>query len=252
MFDVSESAYDRFMGRYSLRLSPLFADFARAGDRLRVLDVGAGTGALTAELVQRGAVVAAAEPSPSFLAALKRRLPDVDLRAASAEELPWPDESFDAALAQLVLAFMRDARAGVAEMRRVVRPGGTVAVCMWDRTGMEMLAALHRTQQALGAQGGPTEARTLYRSREEIEALFAGDGFAHVQTELLEVESEYAGFDELWSSLVDGAGPAGVWVKSLDESRRAQAREEYRRQVGAPPGAFTLAGRAWATRATRV
>ena len=105
-----------------------------------------------------------------------------------AEELPWPDESFDAALAQLVLTFMNDAPRGVAEMRRVVRPGGVVAACMWDRDGMEMLAAVHRTQRALAAGGETTEARTMYRSREEIEGLFAGNGFADVQTELLEVE----------------------------------------------------------------
>ena len=251
MFDTSEASYDRFMGRYSFRLGPLFADFAGVAEGQRALDVGAGTGALTTELVRRGATVAAAEPSPGFVAALGRRLPDADVRSAPAEELPWPDETFDVALAQLVLTFMTDAPAGIAEMCRVVRPGGVVAACMWDRTGMEMLGAVHRTQQALGAQG-TTEARTLYRTREEIEGLFARDGFADVQTTMLEVESDYAGFDELWEALLDGAGPAGVWAKALDDERRAAARAELHRQVGAPAGAFTLRGRAWAGRATRV
>jgi hypothetical protein len=135
-------------------------------------------------------------------------------------------------------------------MRRVVRPGGVVAACMWDRHGMDMLAAIHRTQRAV-ADSGTTEERTLYRSRDEIEGLFAGAGFIDVQTELLEVEREYAGFDELWDALADGAGPAGAWVKALDDKTRERAREELHRQVGEPSGVFTLHGRAWATRATR-
>ena len=193
---------------------------------------------------------AATNDGEGSAAALERRLPGTEVRAAPAEELPWPDESFDAALAQLVLTFMSDAPAGVAEMRRVVRPGGVVAACMWDRQGMDMLAAVNRTQQALNSSN-PTEALTKYRSRDEIEGLFTGVEFSDVRTELLEVENEYAAFDDLWAAIVDGAGPAGAWAKSLDDEQRAEAREEFRRQVGEPSGAFTLHGRAWATRATR-
>jgi SAM-dependent methyltransferase len=247
MFDVSETAYDRFMGRYSVSLGPLFADFAGVETGQRVLDVGAGTGALTGELVRRDAQVAAVEPAPTFVAALRSRFPAVDVRQAGAEELPWPDASFDVALAQLVVTFMSDAPAGVAEMRRVVRPGGTVAVCMWDGDGMEMLGAVNRTQQALDPSRPTPEQRTLFRSRETLESL-VGEG-AHA--ELLGVESEYAGFEELWSTVVNGAGPAGVWAKSLDDEQRAAAEEELHRQVGSPSGAFTLTGRAWAVRATR-
>jgi ubiquinone/menaquinone biosynthesis C-methylase UbiE len=246
MFDVSEAAYDKFMGRYSVRLAPVFADFAGVEAGQRVLDVGAGTGALAAELARRELDVAAVEPAPTFVAALRARLPSVDVRQAGAEDLPWPDASFDAALAQLVVTFMSNALAGVAEMRRVVRPGGVVAVCMWDREGMEMLGAVNRTQRALDPNRPTPEQLTLYRTREELESL-VGEG---AQTELLEVESEYAGFDELWGTVVDGAGPAGAWAKSLDDEQRAAARDEMYRQVGSPSGAFTLTGRAWAVRTT--
>src|SRR5712691_223871 len=135
IFDVSDVSYDRFMGRYSVRLAPAFADFAGVTAGQRVVDVGAGTGALTAELAQRVGAdsVAAAEPSPKFVEALRARIPGVDVREGPGEQLPWKDGTFDAALAQLVVSFMADPPAGVREMRRVVRPGGVVAVCMWDR-----------------------------------------------------------------------------------------------------------------------
>jgi SAM-dependent methyltransferase len=239
---ASEGAYDNFMGRFSTRLAPVFADFAGVASGQRALDVGAGTGALTAELVRRGAEAAAAEPSPSFVAALRRRFPDVDVREAGAEDLPWPTASFDVALAQLVVAFMSDAPAGIREMRRVVRRGGTVAACMWDRDGMEMLAAIDRTRTSLGFEG---EGVRPYRTREGIEALFG----AGAETELLSVEAAYEDFEDFWSALLGGAGPAGAWAAALDDERRAAARSELHRQLGEPAGAFTLVGRAWATRA---
>jgi ubiquinone/menaquinone biosynthesis C-methylase UbiE len=247
---LGDTAYDAFMGRYSKRLAAPFADFAGVEHGLRVVDVGAGTGALTTELASRGAHVSAAEPSGPFAAALRQRLPEVEVEEAAAERLPWPDETFDVALAQLVIAFMEDARAGAAEMRRVARTGGTVAVCMWDRDGMEMLAAIQRAQRVLASGGPMPEGRTMYRTPEEIEPLFA-DGFEAVTTEPLTVEASYTGFDEFWEALLGGVGPAGAWVTSLDGERREAARTELHRQLGEPAGEFRLSARAWATRARR-
>jgi ubiquinone/menaquinone biosynthesis C-methylase UbiE len=249
MFE-SDTAYDAFMGRYSRRLAPVFADFVRIPEGSSVVDVGAGTGALTTELVARGLDVAAGDPSPQFVDALHERLPGIDARVAPAEELPWDEGAFDVSVAQLVVAFMRDAPAGVREMRRVVKPGGTVAVCMWDRQGMEMLAAVHRAQRALASDAPTAEARILYRSQEEIESLFA-DGLEGVHTELLETDASYAGFDEFWSALSGGAGPAGAWLSTLAGEQRDAAHDEVHRQLGAPAGPFTLRAKAWATRAIR-
>lgn len=243
MFE-SDAAYDNFMGRFSRKLAAVFADFAGVTAQDAVLDVGAGTGALTAELVRRGADAAAAEPSTGFVAALSKRFPDIDVRRSGAEQLPWPDESFDVALAQLVISFMSDAHAGVREMQRVVRPGGTVAVCMWDREGMEMLGAVNRTRDALG--DGADRVDTPYRTREEIETLFE-----RPEMEMLAVDADYVDFEDFWTALSGGAGPAGVWAASLDGEQRAAARNELFRQLGEPDGPFTLTGRAWAARITR-
>jgi hypothetical protein len=146
-----------------------------------------------------------------------------------------------------VITFMRDAPAGIAEMQRVVRPGGVVAVCMWDRVGMEMLAAVNRTMHALDPSRPTPEQLTNYRTREEIEGLFGDD----VEIELLEVEAGYSGIDEFWDALADGAGPAGMWAASLDDAQRKQAREEIYRQVGEPDGPFSLGAQAWAAKAMR-
>lgn len=243
MFDIPDTDYDQFMGRYSYRLALVFSDFAGIEPGQRVLDVGAGTGALTSELLRRGAQVAAAEPSPSFAQSLARRFPDVDVKSAPAEELPWPDGSFDAALAQLVIAFMSEPEHGLAEMRRVVKPGGVAAACMWDREQMDMLAAIDRTVRALGGD----VPRRRFMSAGEIQELFGDDS----EVELLAVEASYTGFDEFWGAFLHSAGPTRDWMSTLDEDGLAEARAELDRQLGRPEGEFSLTGRAWAVRATR-
>ena len=134
-FDVSADAYLRFMGQYSEPLAVPFADLAGIGPGQRVLDVGCGPGALTAELVSRAAVVSAVEPSPSFAAAVRARLPAADVRQRAAEQLPFADDTFDVAMAQLVVHFMADPVLGLREMSRVTRPGGAVCACVWDHAG---------------------------------------------------------------------------------------------------------------------
>ena len=129
-FDVAADAYQRFMGRYADLLARQLLAELRPHRPERALDVGAGTGALTAPLVEELGTdaVAAIDPSPAFVDALRRRLPGVDVRKGGAEDLPFPDASFDLVLAQLVIHFMTDPVRGVAEMARVAVPGGTVVL----------------------------------------------------------------------------------------------------------------------------
>jgi SAM-dependent methyltransferase len=126
------------MGRYTRSLAPLLVEAAGVGPGMKVLDVGCGPGGLTTEVAKRvgGAEhVAAIDPAPQFAAACGERHPGADVRVGVAEDLPWPDDSFDAALSSLVIAFMQDADKGVHEMMRVTRGGGVVAACMWDIVG---------------------------------------------------------------------------------------------------------------------
>src|SRR5262249_30881196 len=130
-------AYDRFMGRYSTLLAPQMADLANVNDGQRVLDVGCGPGALTTELSRRVGAdrVSAVDPSEPLVAAVRERHPGVDAHVATAEKLPFADATFDAAIAQLVVHFMRDPVGGLREMKRVTRSGGVVAACVWDMAG---------------------------------------------------------------------------------------------------------------------
>lgn len=136
-FSVAPGAYDRFMGRYAARLAPLLADAAGVAPGARVLDVGCGPGALTAELARRtgAARVHAVDPEPAFVAAVLDRLPGVDARLGAAEDLPFADGSVDVALAQLVVPFLADPDRGLREMLRVTRDAGTLAACVWDHAG---------------------------------------------------------------------------------------------------------------------
>jgi SAM-dependent methyltransferase len=240
-FRVDGDAYDDFMGRYATELAPLFADFAGVEPNERVLDVGAGTGALTAEVVRRGAVVAAAEPSPEFAAELRHRFPGLEVEEAPAESLPWGNGTFDVALAQLVVTFVSDGPAAVAEMARVA---GRIAVCMWGIEEVEMFAALGRTAVAIG---GPAPAEPpRYRSSQEIHDLLAPLG--EVESAELDVQAGYTDFEDFWRTLGRGAGPAGQWYAALDPETRDRAHHELFLQLGRPEGPFELEARAFAAK----
>ena len=242
-FRVDGDAYDDFMGRYATELAPLFAELAGVDAGERALDVGAGTGALTAELISRGASVAAADPSPEFATVLRERFPGLEVEEAPAESLPWGAGVFDVALAQLVVAFVSDGPAAVAEMARVAR---RVAVCMWGIAEVEMFAAIERTAAAIGATRLAEPRR--YRTAQEIHDLLAPHGT--VESAELDVQAGYQNFEDFWRTLGGGAGPAGQWYASLDAETRERAHDELFREVGSPTGSFELAARAFAAMIT--
>lgn len=242
-FRVDSDAYDDFMGRYSRQLAVRFADFVGVTAGMRALDVGAGTGALTAELVARGASVAAADPSPEFVDGFRQRFPEVEVHEAPAEDMPFDSGSFDVALAQLVVAFVSDAPAAVGEMARVAR---RIAVCMWGVAEVDMFAAIDRTALAIGASTLAEPRR--YRTPQEINALLAPLG--EVESAELDVTTGYEDYDEFWQTLQRGVGPAGHWIASLDAEAHERAHDELHRQLGSPAGAFELRARAFAAAAT--
>jgi SAM-dependent methyltransferase len=252
-FGAPAEAYDRFIGRYGPALGVQLNDLAGVRPGMRVLDVGCGPGALTRALHDRVGAngrVAAVEPSEGFAAACRERVPAADVRVASAEALPFPDGSFDAALSQLVVNFMADAEAGVREMARVTGPGGVVAACVWDYAGgMTLLRAFWDAAREVDLESASRadEGVAMPWCREgDLQVLWRTAGLRDVRGATLDVEAAYDDFHDLWSPLPAGVGPAGAWCASLDPERQAVLKDTLRRRLDVGDGPFTLPARAWA------
>jgi SAM-dependent methyltransferase len=248
VFTVAAESYDRFMGRYSVPIAPQLADFAGVTTGQRVLDVGCGPGALTGELVRRGVNVSAVDPSEPFVAAARERHPDVDVRLAAAEELPFDDDEFDVAVAQLVVHFMADPVQGLREMARVTRPGGVVAACVWDHGGGG--GPLSRFWEAARELDPTVEGESsLAGSRAgHLGELFREAGLTDVEEATLSVSIEHPSFEDWWEPFTFGVGPAGAHVAQLDETRKARLRDLCAGSLEADD--LVVTARAWAARGT--
>lgn len=253
-FQADGGAYDRFMGRYSRSLAPLFADWAGVEPDHDVVDVGCGPGALTEALVARlgRGSVTAIDPSPSFVEACSARCPAAAVQLGRAEELPVADRAADRVLSQLVLHFVTDADAVAHDFTRVLRPGGVAAACVWDfAQGMEMLRLFWDAALAVRPDA-PDEATTLrFGGEGEIADLFASAGMVDVDEHELTVESRYEDFDELWSGFLAGIGPAGAFCVALGDDERAAVRGELFDRLDGPTGPVTLQAVARAARGRR-
>ncbi len=247
-FAVAAETYDRFMGRYSRALAPRFLDFAGV-DAGPALDVGCGPGSLTSELVARlgRSAVAAVDPSEPFVAACRARVPAADVRLAPAEALPFPDRTFQAALSQLVLTFVRAPERMTAELSRVVRPGGVVAACTFDAEGLELVRVFWEAARRI-EPSAPDDARLPFRRTEELVGLWTRAGFREVATGVIDLEASYADFEDCWVPLTYGIGPAGGWLAAQPEDRKARIRDAYRELLGKPGGGFALPARVIAVR----
>ena len=227
-FEASAEVYDRHVGRYGPRLAAALIEAAGVASGSRALDVGCGPGVLTRVLAELlgPTRVAAVDPSEPFVEACRERVPGADVRLAAAEELPYADGEFDSVLAQLVVNFMADPEAGVAEMRRVARPGAAVAACVWDYPGeMTMLRAFWDAALELDPTA-PDEGRTMRFCRPgELAGLWQRCGLADVEDGALVVEAAYEDFDDYWAPFPAGVAPSGAYCASLDPARREALRE---------------------------
>lgn len=235
----------RFMGRYSEPLAPAFSDLAALTEGQSALDVGCGPGVLAAELVRRqgSALVSAVDPAEAFVAAARERLPGVDIRQAAAEQLPFPDGAFDVALAQLVVHFMTDPVAGLSEMSRVCRAGGTVAACVWDYAGGRAplspfwLAARELDPSAAG------ESHLAGARQGHLAELCALAGLGRVHETVLTVRVGFDSFEDWWAPFTLGVGPAGAYLASLSSQRRGELHDRCRQYWPGGPG--TIVASAW-------
>jgi SAM-dependent methyltransferase len=255
-FRAPADAYDRHIGRYGPALAAELIAFAGVTDGARALDVGCGPGALTRALADRlgAANVRAAEPSEPFAAACRARVPGVEVVVAGAEALPFADASFDAALSQLVVNFVKDPERGVREMARVTRPGGVVAACVWDYAGeMTLQRAVWDAARDVAPERGAAadEGAVMPWCREgELGELWRHAGLDGVRSGAIVVSARYEDFEDLWSPLPTGVGPSGAFCRSLTEGRQAALKDALRGRLGVGDEPFELEARAWVSAGT--
>ena len=202
----------------------------------------------TAELARRlgPAAVSAVDPSEAFVAAARERQPEVTVRRAAAEQLPFADGAFDAALAQLVVHFMANPVAGLGEMGRVTRRGGVVAACVWDHEGGQGPLSVFWEAARQLEPDVDDEAGLAGAHEGHLAQLCRAAGLREIEENTLSISVKHRSFEEWWEPYTLGVGPAGAHVAGLDATRQARLREQCRSMLPAAP--FVLTARAWAVR----
>ncbi|MDP2603974.1 MAG: methyltransferase domain-containing protein [Deltaproteobacteria bacterium] len=255
MFEVAE-AYEVMMGRWSRQLAPLFVEFVGVRDGEKVLDVGCGTGSLSATLarVTRASKIIGIDPSKGFVEYARTQVADprVTFELGDAQNLPYSDGSFDRCMALLIVNFIPDAPKAAKEMRRVTKRGGTVATAMWDGSRANELNGCFR-DAAIAIDPTvkrPAERRGSYGSAEALSDLWNSAGLTDIEVTDLTMPCQFSSFDDYWLPLTAGQGPPGVYLARLSEDHRAALRERLRQNLfgNRPDGPFSLQAKAWAVK----
>lgn len=251
------SPYERYVGRWSRRVAPRFLSWLEIPADRRWLDVGCGTGALSAAILDKcsPASVAGVEPSEGFLKTARENLAGrVTLLQGSATAIPLSNASVDVVVSGLVLNFVPDQRAALAEMARVAAEGGTIAAYVWDYAGkMELMRYFWDAAVVLDPHAAEMDEGIRFPlcRPEALEKLFADAGLEGVEVAPIDIPTPFANFDDYWQPFLGGQGPAPAYCMSLGETARERLRDHVQERVPtAANGSISLTARAWATRAT--
>ena len=249
--------YEEYVGRWSRRVAPRFLTWLNVPAGRRWLDVGCGTGALCAAILDQcsPSSVIGVEPSAGFLDNAKEQLAGrAVLHRGSAAEIPLGAAAVEVTVSGLVLNFVPDGHAALTEMARVTVGGGTIGAYVWDYAGKMGLmrlfwdAAVELDPDAAQMDEG---ARFPVCRPEALTELFAGAGLRGIEVTAIDIPTPFASFDDYWRPFLGGQGPAPAYVMSLDERAGARLRERIRERISLrADGSISLNARAWAIRAT--
>jgi ubiquinone/menaquinone biosynthesis C-methylase UbiE len=248
------ASYDRFMGVWSRLAGQEFLDWIRPSQGLRWLDVGCGNGAFTQLIAEQcePLTLVGIDPSEAQLAYGRQQplLQSVDFVNADAMALPFPDDAFDLAVMPLVIFFVPEPAQGVAEMARVVAPGGTVAAYAWDMEGGGF--PYQSVNETLGAVGMavPMPPSVGASRLDGLRDLWTTAALGDIHTRVITVERTYTDFDDLWTTILGGPS-AGQTLATMGEEDVSKFREVLQARLQ-PAGScsITLIGRAHAIRGT--
>jgi SAM-dependent methyltransferase len=256
MFADAE-AYERFMGRWSRLVAPRLVDFTSLPERGRMLDVGSGTGSLAYAIAQRKAHtrVVGIDPSREYVAYASSRNPfpgRADFEVGDAQQLHFPDSSFEAALSLLVFNFIPDPKKALFELRRVTRPGGKLSAAVWDYgAGMRMLRTFWDAAVSLdpGAEKLDEKRMPLCRAG-ELSALWRQAGMRNVRERSIDISMKFESLSDYWDPFLLGQGPAGSYVRRLDRGHLQALRLEVKRRLSLSDDnvPFILPARVWSVR----
>jgi SAM-dependent methyltransferase len=252
----SADAYERFMGRWSRQLAPLLATFARVGNGDTVLDVGSGTGALTAAVarVAPSCRIIGVDPAAPYVAFARKRHPEdhIHFEIGDAQRLRFHDGSFDRTLSLLALNFIPDSRMALGEMIRVTRQGGVIAAAIWDYgEAMEMLHVFWDEATTLSPGDDERAERHMPHCRRgELAALWREHQLDDVTEEALTIDMVFSSFDDYWLPFLEEQGAAGAYVAGLSARKRDQLRDRLRRRLLGHESdrPIVMSARAWAVR----
>jgi SAM-dependent methyltransferase len=251
-------AYERYIGRWSRPVADRFLAWLGVRPGAIWVDVGSGTGALSERIlgVAAPARVLGVEPSAAFAEAARSRLAGgpASFEVGRAEALPVPDGVADAVVFGLVINFVPDVPAALAESRRVARPAGLVAAYLWDYADrMELIRRFWDAAVALDPEAAELDEgrRFPIASRDGLAAAWSAAGLSDVETASIEVPTRFADFDDYWRPFTTTVAPAPGYASSLPEARRDALRERLRSTLPIrPDGSIDLVARAWAVRGT--
>lgn len=251
------NSYERYVGRWSRRVAPKFLAWLDIPSGRRWLDVGCGTGALCAAIVENCSPlsVTGVEPSEGFLKTANENLAGrVMLYPGSATAIPLSDSAVDVVVSALVLNFVADPHLALAEMARVTVNGGTVGAYVWDYAGkMELIrffwdAAVELNPDATNVVEG---IRFPLCRPEALAAQFASAELNDPEVMAIDVPTPFVSFEDYWQPFLGGQGPAGAYAMSLNETTRERLRDRIRARLPVQAdGSISLIARAWAVRAT--
>ena len=256
----SGSAYESYIGRWSRLVAPVFLDWLAIPPGRRWLDAGCGTGALTEAILARcePSSVVGVDPSESFVAHVRTTVVDarVKFEVGTAAGTGLADDDVDVVVSALVLNFVPDLNAALAEARRVLSPGGVVAGYVWDYAeGMQLLRRFWDAAVAVdrAARAMDEGARFGHAAPEPLAAAFAAAGLSAVDVRSIDIPTVFADFGDLWTPFLGGTGVGPAFVASLGEAARDALRERLRASLHPEPdGSIRLMARAWAVRGQSV